>query len=697
MKILQILPEMNVGGVERGTLDLSKYMVAHGHDSIVVSNGGGLVPALEAQGAKHITLPVHRKNLWTIIESIKALEAIIRKEKVDIVHARSRVPAWIAYFACRRTGTGFLTTCHGYYSQNIFGHVMGWGKLVIVISEIIGRHMIDHFGVQPENIRLIHRSVDLDKFKFRERQPGRSSFTVTIVGRITPLKGHVYFLKAMAKVMLQKPYVRARIIGDAPADKQAYKESLLLLARRLGIQDKVEFLGNRGDIPSLLADSDVLVLSTVTQEAFGRVIIEAQAVGVPVIATKVGGVVDIVEHEVTGLLVLPKDPDAIAAAVLRLANDRKLGDAMCVEARRRVEKNYTLDQMALKTLAVYEELKQSLNILVIKLSAIGDVILATAALKALRAHYPKARIFCLTGRESAVVLHNCPYIDDVIVYDQMDRDKGIFGFWNLLIRLRKYRFDRIVDFQNNIRTHLLAFLCLPQESYGYKNKKLGQLLTHGIVDADPLMPPVEHQFNVLKALGIDFNKDLRLEIWPRGDDLSYARELLQSEWIDEKVHKIVGINISASPRWTTKNWPVSSIAALCDLLATDNIRVILTGTDQDKSLAREIAAAARSKPSLLTGKTSILQLSALIGFCHVYVSNDSAPLHIAAAMKVPVVALFGPTDPVRHTPPADVLHVIRKPLSCSPCYGTKCKIGTHACMKDITPQEVYELIKKVLK
>lgn len=697
MKILQILPEMNVGGVERGTLDLSKYMAANGHQSVVVSNGGTLVPALEAQGARHYTLPVHRKNLWTIYESIWALEKIIRAEKVDIVHARSRVPALIAYFACRRTGVDFLTTCHGYYSRNIFSHVMGWGKLVIVISEIIGRHMIEHFGVQPQNIRLIHRSVDLDKFHFRARLPGQSSFMVTIVGRITPLKGHTFFLKAMARVMRQLPYVRARIIGDAPAHKQAYKESLLLLARRLGIQDKVEFMGNRSDIPSLLAESDALVLSTVTQEAFGRVIIEAQAVGVPVVATKVGGVVDIVEHEKTGLLVLPEDADALAAAVLRLINDRKLADTMCLEARRMVEGKYTLGQMAIKTLAVYDELKHSLNILVIKLSAVGDVILATASLKALREAFPRARICCLTGRESAVVLHHCPYIDDVIVYDHQQKDRGVLGFWRLIVRLRKFRFDKVIDLQNNVRTHLAAFLCMPRASYGYRNKKFGGLLSHGIADDKPPMPPVQHQFDVLKEVGISFNDRIRLELWPRSDDAAYARELLQGEWIDEKTHRIIGINIASSSRWATKNWPAKAIAELCDLLAAENIRVIITGMDKDKSLAREIAARAKSRPGIIVGKTTILQLSALIGYCHVYVTSDSAPLHIAAAMRVPVVALFGPTDPQRHIPPGDNISVMRKPMACSPCYRTTCKLTTHACMKDITAAEVYAEIKKKLK
>ncbi len=238
---------------------------------------------------------------------------------------------------------------------------------------------------------------------------------------------------------------------------------------------------------------------------------------------------------------------------------------------------------------------------------------------------------------------------------------------------------------------------MPQASYGYNNKKFGRLLSHGIPDDLPQMPPVQHQFNVLKEIGVRFNDKIRLELWPRPDDVAYARELLQGEWIDEEHHNVVGINISASERWATKNWPMKSIAELCDLLAADNIRVLITGMEKDKACAKEIAARAKSRPSLVVGKTTILQLSALIGLCDVYVTSDSAPLHIAAAMKTPVVALFGPTDPRRHIPPADHLTVIRKVLECSACYSTKCKPGTHACMKDINAREVYGEIKKFLK
>lgn len=697
MKILQILPELNVGGVERGTVDLARYMVQKGHQSIVVSNGGALVRTLEEQGSRHYQLPVHRKNFLTAWHCVKELEKIIRDEKVDIVHARSRVPGWIGYFACRRTDAEFVTTCHGYYSQQPLSHVMGWGKLVIVISEVIGHHMIEHFGVQPENIRLIPRSVDLEKFRFKGRQAGRSSFTVTMIGRITPLKGHTYFLKAMAKVIRQKPYIRVRIVGDASANKQAYKENLLLLTKRLGIEDKVDFMGNRNDIPQLIEESDCVVLSTVTQEAFGRVLIEAQAVGVPVVATKVGGVVDIVEHEKTGLLVLPKDPDAIAGAVLRIMNEPKLADEMVRNARVMVEQKYTLENMASKTLTVYEELRASTNILIMKLSAVGDIILAGATFKAVRERYPKARVCCLVGREGASLLQGCPYLDDVIVYDYKNKHKGLFGFLKIVAKLRSYRFDKVIDLQNNNRTHLLARLCFPRASYGYKNNKLGLLLTHGILDNEPNLAPVQHQFRVLKQLGIEYNDDVKIEFWPRPDDYEYAKELLHSEWIDEKTHTIIGINIAASERWPTKNWPMENMAKLCDLLAARNFRVVITGMDKDREFVRQLSQHAKSKPAFVVGKTNILQLGALMSFCKCYVSVDSAPLHVAAAMDVPVVALFGPTKPERHVPPAKKLTVITKSMPCTGCYRTHCHLQKQGCMATITAEEVLAQILRYIK
>ena len=696
MNILQILPELNVGGVETGTVDFAHYLVQQGHKSVVVSNGGSLAERLEKEGSTHYSLPVHKKNLWTMFRMVGPLREIIRKEHIEIVHARSRVPAWIAFFACRKTQARFITTCHGYYKSRWFSQVMGWAKFVIVPSDVIARHMIDHFAVRPDSIRCIDRSINLKNFPLTQRHwEGKSQWTIGILGRITPLKGHSYFLQAMAKVIRRFPYVKIRVIGDAPQKKQAYRLELENLVQRLGIKDQVEFLGHQSDVPVALKEVDILCFSSIEPESFGRAIIEAQACGVPVVATRMGGVVDIIEHGKTGLLVMPKDTEAMAQEVMHLMENPHLGEQYTRAAQDKIKEKYLLKHMAEATLQVYEELLHSLNILVIKISSIGDVVLITASLKALRKKYPHAGIYCLVGKESRKILQNCPYLDGLIVYDHLHKDRGPFRFFRLVRKLRKYRFDKIIDFQNNRKSHFLSFFSFPRESYGFGKRKWSWLLTHPLKDYRNDIPAVAHQFQILKQMGIAYKDNIYLELWPSKKDEQYALNLLEAEWLKDHP-KIVGINIAASAQWPTKNWPLEHIAKLCDLLGKNNIRVLITGMEKDRPAAEHVLSLTKSKPAILVGKTDVLQLASVIQRCQVYITPDSAPMHVAAAMKIPIICFFGPTDSARHIPPARKIIVLDRKLQCAPCYSRRCKILTHACMEEITPEEVHQQVLELM-
>lgn len=695
MNILQVLPELNVGGVETGTLDLAKHLVRLGHKVVVVSAGGELVKELCSYGALHYELPVHKKSLLSIIKTIPRLSELIVKERIDIVHARSRVPAWIAYFACRRTGAIFITTCHGYYRKHPFSYVMGWAKKVIVISNVIGRHMVDDFNVSHDRIKLIARSVDPEKFKYTDpREKRRKEFNVGIIGRITPLKGHLHFIKAMAKVARVVPKLKVWIVGDAPASREAYKEQVEVLVKRLGLWHCTEFLGTQRDIPAVLSHLDVLVLATTAHEAFGRVIVEAQASGVPAVATRVGGVVDIIEDGENGLLVPPADSDKIAEAVIRIFKDTALASSLAEKAYAKLKEKYNIDLMVNNTLEVYRQAMESFKILLIKISSIGDVILATASIRAIKQKLgPNYKISVLVGEDARDVLLRCPYIDELLVCDLKHKDKGIKGLWQLGKALRKSNFDIVIDLQNNRKSHILSFLSWALKRYGYNNKKLGFLLNYGIKDNNPLVDPVAHQFAVLKTLGIELS-DPYLELWPAAEDEQYVQELLGSQWLSAK-QKLVGINISASKKWATKNWPLKHIARLCEALSQRDIRVVITGSQNEAALAAQLNNMLKSaKPINACGKTSINQLACLIKKCSVYISPDSASLHVAAAMQVPFIALFGPTDYRRHLPPAKDYLVINKGLLCSPCYRPKCK--NTRCMELITPEEVMEGINKLL-
>lgn len=697
MNVLQVLPELHVGGVERGTVDLAKYLVKAGHKAVVISNGGEMVKELEAVGAKHYQLPVHKKSLLHILKMVPRIEEVIRAEKIDIVHARSRNPAWPAFFASRRTRTVFITTCHGYYSKHFFSYVMGWGKRVIVPSNCIARHMIEDFGVPRDFIRLIPRSVDMEKFKFTPPdRKDHKEFNVGIIGRMTPIKGHLDFLRSMARVARAVPHVKIWVVGDAPASKDAYKEQVRVLTRRLGLWHCTEFLGSQKDIPEIMQHLDALVLATTTQEAFGRVIIEAQAAGVPVVATSVGGVVDIIDDRVTGLLVPPADPQAMADALLRIHKDRKLAQAMAQAGYAKAKEQFTVELMVKRTLQVYEEALQRSRILMLKFSALGDVILSTAAIRAVRERFPAPayELSFLVGSACREIVQRNPDIDELLVCDFKDKDKGLKGLFALARQLRSRRFDMVIDLQNNRASHLLAALTFALDRYGYNNHKLGFLLNHGIKDDRAALDPVSHQFRLLKLLGIDLPAP-RLALYPSDADRQMVSSLLSSQWLaDNQV--LIGINIGASRRWQTKVWPLANLIRLCEELGRRDMRVVITGTAEDAAHAARLAAAVKNLKLIDTcGKLTVNQLACLIQRCNVYVSGDSAPLHIAAAMQTPFVALFGPTDPRRHLPTAERYVLLKRQLPCSPCYKPSCR--NPVCMNAIGPDDVLRALESLLK
>ncbi|MGE5279623.1 MAG: lipopolysaccharide heptosyltransferase II [Deltaproteobacteria bacterium] len=694
MKILQILPQLTVGGVETGTVDLARYLKRRGIPSAVVSTGGPLVASLEAEGIAHTRLPVASKAFWVMFGAARALRRIIVREGIDIVHARSRVPAWVAFMATRGTDAILITTAHGRYSRHPFSPMMGWGKFTIVPSAVIGRYMMRTFRVPRENIRLIPRSVDLERYRFRgtsgERQKG--GVLIGVIGRLSPVKGHVHFLKALALVRRALPEARAWFVGDVSPGKDNYKEDLLVWCRRLGLGRAVTFCGNRKDIPEILAQLDCLVMPSVVEESFGRVIIEAQAVGVPVVASRIGGISEVVADGEDGLLVDPRDHEGLAAAMLRFFTDSTLLERCVVNGRRKVEERYALERMGASTLAVYEEAWRSPRLLVIKIGALGDAVLVMPSLRALRKRYPSAHITVLTGVEAHEVFRRCPFIDDLIVCDLKGRHGGVRGLLRLGKDLLRRRFDSVVDFQNNKKSHLLGYLSYAAKRYGYDNRKWGFLLNRKVLDSRVPMDPVRHQFEVLKLMGIAYGGEA-LELWPSAQDRASVRELVARA--GQEGRPLVGLNIGASPRWHTKRWPEEYFAELCARLEARGMDVVLTGSRADASRAQKILRQTKARPLCVVARTTFLQLAALMESLAVFVTADSAPMHVAAAMKIPFVALFGPTDPKRHVPAGAQCVVLQK--DCRPCYKDTCPRKIFFCMKAIKPEDVLAAVDELMK
>lgn len=701
MNILQILPELEVGGVERGAVDLAGYLVSKGHKSIVISGGGRLVQRLEKDGSKHYKLLAGLKSPFTVILMIRDTIKIILKEDIEIVHSRSRVPAIIGFAAAKLTGRVFITTAHGYYNTGFFSRPMSWGRFVIVASRDMAKHMMEDFQTPYDRIRMIPRGVNLDEFRFlkhggsAEKEPfKRKDFVIGIISRITPLKGHADLFRAAAMIFRKMPNVKLLVAGDAPYSKPKYRHDLEALARQLGIGNIVEFMGQRSDIPEILSKLDVLVLPTRAPEAFGRVIIEAQAAGVPVVATRVGGVTDIICDGENGLLVFPEDPGSIAEALMRLFKDRTLGLSIAANARKNVEEKYSLSVMAEKTIRTYEDALALKKILVIKLSALGDVVLSIPSLEAIRKRFPQAVLKVLVGESSSKALENCPYIDERIIYEPDRIDKGWKGLLKLSGRLRKEGFDIVIDLQNNRVSHLLSFMSMANSRYGCDNGKWSVFLNKKIKDSGGSLEPIEHQFRTLAMLGIERKGEVP-QLWPKEEDYKLADDFLKENWIDER-RILVGVHMAASAKWQSKRWGVGQIAELCDALAKKHdVRAVLTGTAEDISAAKEIARLSAGKPIIAVGKTNILQTAALISRFKVYVTTDSAPLHIAAAVKVPIVALFGPTDPDRHMTKTGQWTILKSNIKCSPCYKNVCP-KNNRCMKDIKVEDVLTAVEKYI-
>ncbi|MBF0215579.1 MAG: lipopolysaccharide heptosyltransferase II [Candidatus Omnitrophica bacterium] len=694
MNVLQLVPKLNVGGVEVGTVDVARALTLLGNKSVVASAGGALERDLVATGSKHYNLAVGKKNPVTMFFVYRELRKIISRENIDIVHARSRIPALIGYFAARHEGKTFITTAHGQYRKHFISSIMGWGKIVIVANETMSEYMNEKFGVKKEKMVIIPRGVDLEKFQFRGKKIKKDNvIRVGMISRITPLKGHLDFIEAISLVTRKYPCVEGIIMGDMSSAKPDYITKIKLSIARLSLERVIKFKDSREKVPDVLKELDVFVSANRKQEAFGRSVIEAQAVGVPVVATRVGGVIESVKDGETGLIAEPSDPVDLAEKIIRVISSPETALSMVKNARANVEKEYSLERMLNLTISAYKNVLKMKKILVMKISSLGDIVLSVPSLRALRCKYPLSVIKVLVDIRFREALKGIPYVDEIITCDLNGRDSGR-SFIKFGERLRDENFDLSVDLQNSKKSHMLAFLAFIPERYGYDNGKLSFLINRRTKMPQRPMDPLDHQLNLLHLLGVTLmEKRLELVSDPLSDE--WVDEFLAANWVKDG-QPIVGISLSASEKWPSKNWGLENFIRLSELLARVNgIRVVLLGAESDAPAADIFVNSTDSKPVNAVGKTTIGQLASLIKRSSVIVTGDSAPMHMAAAFNIPFVAIFGPTDPKRHLPPAEHYKLIHKRFPCSSCYKGKCPKDMR-CMNMIKPQEIFEAVTELM-
>lgn len=369
--VMQIIPSLGAGGAEQGCIDIAAALTQAGAQAIVVSNGGTRLHDLARTNAIHINMPVHSKNPFVMWRNVARLRHLIRKYKVDIVHARSRAPAWSALQAIQGTKARFVTTCHAPYNisgkaKNFYNSSIARGERVIAISNHVANYLLENYKIDPRDIRLIHRGVALEKFHPTAVTPERmirlarewripdGANVVLLPGRLTRWKGHHVLIDAIAR--LDRPDVFAVMIGDDQG-RTEYREELTQAISNKKLEGKMRLIEHCTDMPAAYMLANVVVSASTDPEGFGRVPIEGQAMGRPVIATDHGGAQETILRGETGWLIPPGDPEALCQA-LREALSLEPGQRamLATHAMAHIAHNFTREKMAAETLAVYAEL-----------------------------------------------------------------------------------------------------------------------------------------------------------------------------------------------------------------------------------------------------------------------------------------------------------------------------------------------------
>ena len=368
--VLQIVPRLVSGGAERGTAELAGALAAAGWTSYVASGGGPLERDIIRSGATHLTLPLASKNPLRMRRNATLLARLIRRLRIDIVHARSRAPAWSAQSAARATGRHFVTTFHNAYGtrgalKHRYNSVMARGERVIAISQFVADHAAQVYGIGPDRLRMIPRGVDLDIFDpsrvGAERIVGLARRwrlpdgvpVVMLPGRLTRWKGGLDFIAALAA--LGRRDICCVLVG--PEQRRGFRRELEASIDRSGLTGLFRIVGECNDMPAAYMLADVVVSASSDPEGFGRVIIEAQAMGRPVVATDHGGSRETIEPGVTGWLVPPRDAGRLAETIneaLALGEKQRL--LLARRAIAHVASRYTRQAMCARTIEVYEEL-----------------------------------------------------------------------------------------------------------------------------------------------------------------------------------------------------------------------------------------------------------------------------------------------------------------------------------------------------
>lgn len=360
MKVLSVSTHCNIGGITYYIATLASALQAIGIETVVATAGGELEGELARRGIAHRRIPVATKFEFhpRVFVSGVLLARIVRAERIDVIHAHTRVSQVAAAIASRLTGVPVVTTCHGYFKKRLRRIVDTWGVKVIAISDAVYKHLEADLGVDPGRIELVYSGVDAERFardltdteirEVKESLGCGQRPVVGTIGRLSPVKGQIQLIRALAILAKTRPDVFGLIIGSG-GERQALEAE----AAALGIAANVRFIDSTVDTRRYLAAMDVFVFPSI-MEGLGIALLEAMASGRPCVASRIGGIENIISDGVTGRLAGVADPGDIAKAIGSLLADRGQAQAMGGRARALVREKFTLERMAQDVARVYE-------------------------------------------------------------------------------------------------------------------------------------------------------------------------------------------------------------------------------------------------------------------------------------------------------------------------------------------------------
>ena len=378
LNVLQVIPRLGYGGAETGCYDIAHYLAEQSCGSYIATSGGDLLKFVKKNKVKVFKLPVHSKNPLIIIFNTIMMTFLILIKKINIVHARSRAPAWSCYFACLITNTIFVTTFHGTYNYNsklkkFYNSIMLRSKLTIAGSNFIFGHINDNYSeylTKHKKLRVIFRGINVDYFNSknisilkqeklkREWSIDPNKFIILMPGRLTYWKGQEKFIEALNILMEDYNFTNFHaILLGSDQGRKVYSKKLFSLVERYSLSKKISFINHCGEMPLAYSLADVVVSASIEPEAFGRIAVESQSMGKPIIASNIGGSKETVLNKKTGFLYKHDDPRELAKSlntVIQLSQEElKL---MGNEGRKNVAKKFDVELMCDSNLREYKKL-----------------------------------------------------------------------------------------------------------------------------------------------------------------------------------------------------------------------------------------------------------------------------------------------------------------------------------------------------